>query len=1405
MCKNKDTRIPLCEHSIVQFDSENRFIITKYISGGELSLTYLAHRMNSNAYVVLKELFPRASGSAIAVRGHEGRIILQDSVIPQEETDYTEMWSKLQTSFQKEASFTRKAGSVYSAASAEKQRNRSDVLKVEGPVQDTCGNTYLIMDVRQGELLRDYIDRGFIRASDGRVLSNQNISGVLDVLLNTAQRLSTLHENARMYHLGLSCDNIYLIKSTDGSALHPHIIDYSSVYCVGSTNDDFGHQFNCNPHSAPEVLAMAKSQSGYTPDRSSDTYSMASILFYAATGKIFTPDMRMFNAEWKEQLRREYSANIPGVSSDDSFSSALISFLKKGLAASQDERYISTEDFIKSLRQLRKKYREYDYPLPLLSSDERMSYLVLEKHPLYNYRSEDGSLHVVCFGCGKFIKQMVLTLLSTGQMADCHLNIHIVSNEPASVFTQFLKTAAPELPNYSNLEWEATDNRIPFLYDSIDEANKARECYVSFTYDCVEDVTEKDAAREVLAKYPDTRYFIVSLGQNHANVTAVKLLAELLRTRNEHTGNSIINYYSAADDGKDMEALQLDSALPAWLEIGAFSDTLSEYSSAIQSLGQLTLKLAHLYDKLGNPRISMAESARRLAEDEYSQRSSCASALHLKYKLASIGINPAPSTNIRTMISAYQKAIASGKAGVLMELEHRRWLMYMVASGYRAPTSKELVQYGFETVNGSFNGRWRCDAKRLHPCIVPSSTAGTSIQESDWGRFASRREVKESGFDPLDQASLIMHNLARRKCEDILADGTFEILFRRMDRKLNDAQEEAAAENQVDISVRYASARQLLLDVRTTVCDRTGRLEHPGNGELLAELYQEFEALGINISGEILEIKQHLSVFAEYSANKDYKEPDASFIRNLPWLLFSRNDLPLIKLKGSTIADNITGPVVLEPNTIVYFGTEQNQRWVDFLRNHGFRGEAEFIPYCGTTVAEIEHSLYDVAAQYRKRCVIDVTGSDELMVVAATKLASKYEGISLIRSTPEGEVENIRGFTAAPAYAFRSVITADEVFALYGARKNEAEESQYMARLGELVPVLWELYQEFRESWGAVTAFAADSMAAEAGTWVNGIQLNDHTEWRPFNRDTIAMNHWNQLHLTEVFEKLRDAGIIRELSIENRASKAVVSFLCPVMSSEPKTDYLLKSLNIFFDRKVPVAYTPFNCRVRFRENTGFAIDIKTSCMVDCSPKKPDFSDQQIQRAGGEKMYPFALLEKPLKRMEELGLISNLELSLSNESYGNFIRYVYTNPAIKDCLMKAGNILELYVWNEARKTGVFDDCSANFKFTWEEGVENELDVVLTHGLDALAISCKTAKFNKEHLYEIKYLTERFSLNSKPVIVYSSTMAFENGRLTKDLQPVKNRAKAMGVYLIDLNSLECGLGEKLVRIANGLDLP
>ena len=358
---SSDIRTPLCDRSIVQFDSGNRYVIVKYIGCGGYSLVYLARKEGSSAYVVIKELFPRNIDNAIIERRADGKITIRNPLTDPEEADDRDAWNELNAYFQREALLTRKAGIVYSAAGKEEQQNNADVLKVEGPLYDIHGNYYLLIDTFQGEPLRSYIERGFVKNPDGEILSNQNIYGVLDILIKTSLRLSALHENAQMYHLDLSCDNIYLVKTAGGTALNPYIIDYGSAYCYEDPNEHIGHRFTCNPHSSPEVLALAQLQdesTGYSPDRSSDTYSLASILFYAATGKLFTPEMRTFSSGWKEQLCREYSANIPGMASEYLFSSELASFFEKGLAAAQRDRYTSCEQFIRELRQLKRKYKE---------------------------------------------------------------------------------------------------------------------------------------------------------------------------------------------------------------------------------------------------------------------------------------------------------------------------------------------------------------------------------------------------------------------------------------------------------------------------------------------------------------------------------------------------------------------------------------------------------------------------------------------------------------------------------------------------------------------------------------------------------------------------------------------------------------------------------------------------------------------------------------------------------------------------------------------------------------------------------------------------------------------------------------------------------------------------------------
>jgi hypothetical protein len=172
-------------------------------------------------------------------------------------------------------------------------------------------------------------------------------------------------------------------------------------------------------------------------------------------------------------------------------------------------------------------------------------------------------------------------------------------------------------------------------------------------------------------------------------------------------------------------------------------------------------------------------------------------------------------------------------------------------------------------------------------------------------------------------------------------------------------------------------------------------------------------------------------------------------------------------------------------------------------------------------------------------------------------------------------------------------------------------------------------------------------------------------------------------------------------------------------------------------------------------------------------------------------------------LERHDLIRNLK---TLDKAGTFkIEFFYNYNAIKDCLAKEGNVLEAYVWCKAYETGYFDDAKANFSFGWSDSstVKNELDVVLTKGLSTVVVSCKTARYNKEHLYEVKYLADRFSVNSKAVIVYSSDKAYDGeNKNSATIEAVRNRAKEMGVYLLDSEDLDAdALGKALVDIAEG----
>lgn len=1379
-----DTRQALPVNSIVETDGNRRYVIDKHIGSGGFSLMYIAHQEGSHRFVALKELFPRHIENGVVERREDGKIVIYGPLTDTIASDNADAWKEVSRYLYREVELTKKASLVYNAAGKRDTQNNPDVLHASKPFRDTKGNLYIAIDTAQGEALADLINRGFVRDDNGAVLTNGNMGEILQILKDTTRLLDRLHCDNKILHLDLSDANIYLTRSGAGMEFTPHIIDYGSAYDTENPDEKIDHRFTCNPFSAPEIMALAElnnQDAGYRVDASSDTYAIVSILFYALTGRIYSTEM-LFNQSWKTCIREEYPPEGDGTAPEDSFASRLISFLEQGLAANQAARFTTASALFKALSVLQKAYHSSGNLLSQMEPDEVTSYAILEQYPLYNYRGEDGNVDVLCLGSGTFVKRMMLSMLSCGQMIGSHLNIHVVSAEP---FQKALLTQAPELSRYSNLGEDSNS-----------------EEYVTFTYEYAQDLLQPECCTQVAKTYPHCRYIIISLGSNNKNIDLAHMYAKSISDLYAE-GKVVIHYYAAEDAARNVRTEISREGISGNVELVPFGGEMSAYAPVIRSLSRRALRVNYLYDKLANPRIALEDTARRFVKDAYGQRSSCASALHLKYKLASI-INPSPSTNYRAIIPAYLKALDGSERGALLELEHRRWLMYMIADGYRCPSMDQIDGYGFRDSTTGFNASFKDTVNKWHHCLVPCCPDGLQLPEShtEWDQYKSYEDIDATGFDELDKMSLKVHFLAKKR---IAHPSTGKKL-------LDDFQNGVGAylEHRTADLAMLADAEQPTHDAASLMDRLRGQYDemynalvhlteselYAGELERLALLEYAFQGAGIDAAAGFQNVREDLAIYIEFHRYRNYKDPDATIIDNLLWLLYADSEMTLIKLNGRTMSDNITGPLILEPKTLVYYGKESDPCILEFLRTHGNRGNIVFKPCYATGTEAVYRELVRLRSKVSGNCVIDITGGDELSVTAAVRLAQGDKTVAVIRSDEKTQrIENILGFHRAGAYQLHTSISADEVYGLYGAQWMPVDNS-YMLKLNQYAAQLWEFYQKHQSEWEMISAFFAARARGSSELWIKDLQITDQTEWKPYTRK-VKKYEWEMAGLSAIFKKMEKSGFLKELSVDTSSLRFVmVSFQYPCNTTG--YDPVFNQFNTFFGKKLAIEF-PLSLSIKHSVEKGISIDINSGYQVDILDKQSCCYEDK--KAGTGKRFQYASVVPALVELQDAGLITDLEHNAVPDQLPAMIKFIYSDLAVKDCLTTAGNVLELYAWSVARQTGYFDDCRANLSFRWQEGVKNELDLILTKGLTTLVISCKTAKFKKEHLYEIKFLTDRFSLSSKAVIVYSSTQAVdEDGHLTSDTAPVKERAKAMGVYLIDLNTLEPGqLGKVFEAIA------
>ena len=127
-----------------------------------------------------------------------------------------------------------------------------------------------------------------------------------------------------------------------------------------------------------------------------------------------------------------------------------------------------------------------------------------------------------------------------------------------------------------------------------------------------------------------------------------------------------------------------------------------------------------------------------------------------------------------------------------------------------------------------------------------------------------------------------------------------------------------------------------------------------------------------------------------------------------------------------------------------------------------------------------------------------------------------------------------------------------------------------------------------------------------------------------------------------------------------------------------------------------------------------------------------------------------LIENLLEQMHASGLVVNY-------SHGDFLEYTYRQPLTRYCTRRAGDILEIKTFLEARNMRedgklFFNDCMMGVNIDWDGIVydlgkkkpetRNEIDVILMHGAIPLFVSCKNGDIGDDELYKLHTVATRF---------------------------------------------------------------
>ena len=162
----------------------------------------------------------------------------------------------------------------------------------------------------------------------------------------------------------------------------------------------------------------------------------------------------------------------------------------------------------------------------------------------------------------------------------------------------------------------------------------------------------------------------------------------------------------------------------------------------------------------------------------------------------------------------------------------------------------------------------------------------------------------------------------------------------------------------------------------------------------------------------------------------------------------------------------------------------------------------------------------------------------------------------------------------------------------------------------------------------------------------------------------------------------------------------------------------------------------------------------------------------------------------LHALEQLGYIKSLQIEGKER-----VSFRFKDTWVRTFLRDVGSVLELYVYVQAKKVGLFQDLVSSAVVDWESGsennhVSNEIDLMATCGIIPLFVSCKVCDISTEALNELAILRDRFGGSMANAVIVTAE---------KCRAVTRHRATELGIHVIDLDDLTHGrAGEQLAAI-------